>query len=110
MNCFKHREQQAIGICKHCYRAVCPTCMLQAAGAVVCSPECAAEVSKMDALVRNVPRARTGNVVIYVGMGMTMLLVGALMHDLAGGLIAGIGVLMLFGAYFMRPKSGGRTA
>ena len=99
MNCFRHNDRPAVGLCKHCFKAVCRECILEAAGAVVCSPACAAEASSVDALLRNVPRTRRGSVVIYGGIGTVMLLLGAIMRDAAGMLIALLGVFMLIGAY-----------
>lgn len=109
MNCFTHEDRPAVGVCKQCYKAVCRECVTIAAGAVTCSAPCAAEVARVDAqvgtLLNAAPRTRTGNVVVYVGMGVLMLLVGALMHDAAGAFIAFMGVLMFVGAYFQGSRA-----
>jgi len=43
MNCFVHAEAEAVAICVHCGKGLCPHCAGKSeSGRIVCSPACAA--------------------------------------------------------------------
>lgn len=44
MNCYQHRDQPAVGICKACQKAVCPTCAIDTGRGLACSEACVPEV------------------------------------------------------------------
>ena len=46
MECFKHTNQQAVGICKSCFKAVCRECAIELEHGLACSQECATDVSE----------------------------------------------------------------
>lgn len=47
MHCYQHREQDAIGLCKHCSKAVCETCARDTQNGLACSDYCASEVTAL---------------------------------------------------------------
>lgn len=51
MKCFRHRESDAVGACKHCFKGVCTECAKDTLLGVVCSPECEEQVKSLMALV-----------------------------------------------------------
>jgi len=44
MNCFKHNDNSANGICKACNKAVCTECIIDTGNGIACSEECEKEV------------------------------------------------------------------
>lgn len=40
MKCFEHEEQDAVGVCRVCHKAVCHDCYIIAKGNLACSDEC----------------------------------------------------------------------
>lgn len=47
MNCFQHRENQGIGICKSCGKAVCPDCAIEFPKGLACSNECEKDAKEL---------------------------------------------------------------
>ncbi len=45
MKCFNHRELDAIAVCKHCGRALCPNCIAEVELAAACKERCETEVA-----------------------------------------------------------------
>lgn len=52
MECFSHHTAPAVAVCKHCGKAVCRSCVVDVAGVVGCSSQCANELSELDRLTR----------------------------------------------------------
>jgi hypothetical protein len=44
MECFAHPGIAAVAVCKHCGKAACRSCVVDAGGSVACSTRCAKEV------------------------------------------------------------------
>ncbi len=44
MRCFRHKESQAIAVCRNCGKAACPDCCDDTGHGVVCSPSCSEEL------------------------------------------------------------------
>lgn len=40
MNCYTHKDDSAIGICKYCYKGVCLQCAIEIKNGLVCSEVC----------------------------------------------------------------------
>lgn len=40
MNCFNHTDVDAVGVCKACGKALCPDCIAEVQGAMVCRNSC----------------------------------------------------------------------
>lgn len=51
MNCFKHNEISANGICKACNKAVCGQCIIDTGNGIACSEECEKEVLEINQIV-----------------------------------------------------------
>jgi hypothetical protein len=51
MKCFQHNENDSIGICKACQKALCASCVIDTGRGLACSQECANEVNDMNAII-----------------------------------------------------------
>lgn len=51
MKCYYHRELDAIGTCKHCYKGLCPGCAVDVGGGLACAGSCVAAVTQINALI-----------------------------------------------------------
>ena len=48
MNCFNHREQPALGICKSCGKALCGDCLVERKNGLACKGSCEDRVDMAD--------------------------------------------------------------
>ena len=48
MECFKHENTSAVGICKSCNKAVCRDCAIEIPNGLACSDECAHYISELN--------------------------------------------------------------
>ncbi len=46
MQCFKHTDVAAVGLCKSCYKAVCKSCAIELEHGLACSEECEIDVDE----------------------------------------------------------------
>jgi hypothetical protein len=53
MNCFVHREQSAIALCRHCCKAACDACAIDTGEGIACSEHCASHVRQLAKLMRS---------------------------------------------------------
>jgi hypothetical protein len=53
MQCYKHREESAIAVCKHCGKATCSNCSEDTGHGIACSSACAGELWETDRLNSN---------------------------------------------------------
>ena len=53
MNCYQHSDASAIGICKACNKAVCPSCEIDTGNGLACSEQCKKEVIEINQIVDN---------------------------------------------------------
>jgi len=44
MQCYKHREESAIAVCRNCGKAACPDCCEDTGHGIACSTTCAGEL------------------------------------------------------------------
>jgi len=51
MNCFQHKENTAVGICKACNKAVCGACVIDTGNGLACSTHCETEVIHINQIV-----------------------------------------------------------
>ena len=56
MNCFNHRENVAIAVCKTCGRAMCTACAQDLGFAVACNETCAREAAELNEINRRAKR------------------------------------------------------
>ncbi|MGB0866763.1 MAG: hypothetical protein ACPGSC_09655 [Granulosicoccaceae bacterium] len=47
MLCFKHAQEQAVGICRSCNKAVCRQCAIELPKGLACSSECQKDVHEL---------------------------------------------------------------
>jgi hypothetical protein len=81
MNCAKHVEALAIGICCNCGRAVCENCIQSAdSRKLACSPECAMAISeiemKIKAGITKTNRSSKTNGLFSIAAGIIFLIIG----------------------------------
>ena len=48
MNCFRHSPTAAVGICKTCFKAVCPECAVDVGNGLACKGECETRVLELN--------------------------------------------------------------
>ena len=46
MECYKHKNESAIGLCKSCFKAVCRNCTIELIHGLACSEDCATDVNE----------------------------------------------------------------
>jgi hypothetical protein len=51
MKCFSHNENDAVGICKACNKAVCSQCAIDTGSGIACCSECEQEVLDINKIV-----------------------------------------------------------
>jgi hypothetical protein len=77
MKCFNHGTVDAVGVCKHCYKALCRDCAVEVAGSISCRGPCEQEVVLVNALTRRAgtsygktSKAYLRATVIYILLGV----------------------------------------
>ena len=53
MNCFKHHDRVAVGICKSCGKGVCVECAAPQTNGLACKGECETRVELLNRIVNN---------------------------------------------------------
>lgn len=48
MNCYKHNPAPAVGICKTCFKAVCPECAADVGNGLACKGACETKVLELN--------------------------------------------------------------
>jgi hypothetical protein len=77
MKCFKHNQTEAIAVCPHCGRALCPECVPTPTSArITCSAECAAALASegealQSLLDKSVQSARASAFYCYLCGGLS---------------------------------------
>ncbi|HEX3486599.1 MAG TPA: hypothetical protein VHT51_16185 [Micropepsaceae bacterium] len=52
MKCFYHPQADAVGLCKHCQRGLCPLCASERDGGLACRDRHESQVDQVTALIR----------------------------------------------------------
>ena len=55
MRCFCHPENEAVGVCKNCFKGVCPECLIDVGDGLACGSPYQFEVRANNELVLPVP-------------------------------------------------------
>jgi hypothetical protein len=50
MNCFRHQDSSAVGLCKTCFKAVCPECAADVGNGLACKNSCEEKVLQQNAM------------------------------------------------------------
>jgi hypothetical protein len=51
MNCFNHRDQAAVAVCKACGKGLCPECLAQVGSSIACRDSCENRAAVLDSLI-----------------------------------------------------------
>jgi hypothetical protein len=51
MNCFNHRDQPAVAVCKACGKGLCPECLAQVGSSIACKNSCEKRAAVLDSLI-----------------------------------------------------------
>ena len=113
MRCYNHHEIDAVGICKSCGRALCPSCAAEVEKAVACRGRCETDVSTLLSLNRNaLTFAKGTKQARYLGPAMLMA-IGAMLVSIglsydgvdlatgAGAVVVAVGIALLVIQYRM---------
>ncbi len=57
MKCYTHNQVDAIGICKHCYKALCVDCCSDLNNGLACKDKHEAQVTHLNQLIENNKKA-----------------------------------------------------
>ncbi len=103
MKCFNHPDAEAVGVCKNCYKGVCPTCAALVDGSVACAATCRDDVAAINHMLergkkvyKNLGR-QWGPSVLLNGVGGVLFL-GFGLYNLGppmSWLLVGLGGIML---------------
>jgi hypothetical protein len=108
MHCYQHREHEAVGLCKHCSKAVCETCLIDTLNGLACSDYCAGEVKALFQITERAKRiyrigkkrqlpSRGANVCYAIGL---VLFVDGVYPAFTGGHFSWIEALIGSGIFF----------
>ena len=89
MNCFTHREQMSVGICKACQKAVCASCVIDTGRGLACSASCVDEVHDLNALIDR------SKLIYSIGSSNKLPSSGVIMYMFFGLVFFGFGVYNL---------------
>ena len=113
MNCFNHDTAPAVGICKHCNKAICHVCLTDTGDGLACSSTCVADVHALNGLInrsRNTAPLTDRNAYLtplFLAMIGTVSSFFGLLNLHKGGaflLVFGVVFLVLAGLYFVRMR------
>ena len=57
MNCYNHESDSAVGICKHCNKALCQNCLTDTGDGIACTETCVDMVNAINELIDRKRRA-----------------------------------------------------
>ena len=122
MKCYVHEDEQAVGICKNCFKAVCRKCAIpDDRGFLACSETCkqelliAYEMTERAKMAYGLKSGRIPATIIWlsiVGFAMTVFGLLTLSVGTAGIFASFMGILLLVGSgiyYYNYKKSGIRN-
>jgi len=107
MKCFNHRELEAIAVCKHCGRALCPNCIAEVELLAACKGRCEVEVlAIVDAHQRGKTAyqkvaATTVKTAVFLGvLGLPFTILGAFSWGKGGGFMLIMGLTFMVWSAF----------
>ena len=86
MKCFNHRENESIGICKSCSKAVCAVCAIDMGRGLSCSAECTHEIDEQNQIIDKSKQ------IYAIGSKPTLMPTGLLIHFFFGLVFTGFGL------------------
>ena len=108
MRCFNHSDVQAVGLCKHCNRALCHECANDLGFSLACRGVHESEVTTSNDMVKRAARAQTASRFIQYLVPLVAIAGGSLLignHLYMGHRGAGLGLWLggfsiAYGLYF----------
>jgi len=104
MNCYRHHEAYAVGICKNCSKGICTECAVDVGNGIACKNECEEEVKNINELIAKNKGAfkRTGgayyrNSFIYGSLGVFFVLFGMFIEKPMANFTLPVGLIFLVG-------------
>jgi hypothetical protein len=112
MQCFNHDSAPAVGICKHCNKAICHACLTDTGDGIACSRTCVENVQILNRLIarsRNTASLTNRNAfltpVFFLSAGAVFTVFGLLdPRNFAFALAMGVLFFILSGLYFVRMR------
>lgn len=108
MQCFRHPERAAVGICKHCQRGLCPDCVALVDDILACrdvhEEDVAALTRKLTTEMLQADRVRSvyiRNCIFYGLVGTVFAALGTIQlrfHGLQAVFLIAVGALQLYAA------------
>ena len=103
MRCAIHPETEAFGICRACFKGVCPACAVPTGRSVACSTECAAEAARLLRVIsvsgRNASAIHRTQAVVFLAIAL-LVGIGAIFAPPVGRWVMGtVTALLLLGAW-----------
>lgn len=86
MKCFKHRNEEAICVCRSCFKAVCKDCAIDSNYGLVCSDICLKEANEQQQIIEKSKR------IYSIGTNSRLLPTGILMYFFFSILFGGFGL------------------
>ena len=76
MKCFYHRDTDAVGLCRHCARALCAACAAERETGLACINRCEGEVDRVAALIKR--NVRVSNESFSVALRSAVFVAGSI--------------------------------
>lgn len=86
MKCFNHQDNESLGVCKICSKAVCASCVMDTGRGISCSDLCTKELAEQNQIVDKSKQ-------IYgIGKSPKLMPTGLLLHFFFGFAFTGFGL------------------
>ena len=82
MKCFNHHEKDAVAVCRHCGKALCPDCTVESEHGVSCSGRCERHMGDFNELLNRAEKDAQG----YRSLGILLIVASIMMAILTMGL------------------------
>src|SRR5947209_6992190 len=100
MRCYNHQDVDAVGTCKSCGRALCPSCAAEVEKAVACRDRCETDVATLQSINRNAlqyarttKQSRYLGAVMLVAVGAVFATMGLTYNDIDVAMYAGLAIV-----------------
>jgi hypothetical protein len=77
MNCFNHRDVQAIGLCKSCAKALCADCLTELPNGLACKGTCESRVNMINRILDSNSQVMSAARHQIKSTGIISLIIGA---------------------------------
>ena len=106
MNCYRHQPLSAVGVCKTCFKALCPDCAVDVGNGLACKGECEQKVlelnqmweqsAKIYGIGAHQSRIPSSGVLLWGLMSLAMWAVSAFAYFRNGEVDVGSSVMAVF--------------